>query len=131
MDKLYIQVDVEGYITAVAQDAFEGHMETDMTIDEFMDRYGEECVTDGRHRYINGEIICDEGTARSLAVYNEELQNNLRARRETECFAIVNRGIVWYDTLEEWQRNELSNWYTAWLNVTETLNVPVKPEWLK
>ena len=34
--KLYIQVDVEGYITGVAQEPFEGHMETSMTMDEFI-----------------------------------------------------------------------------------------------
>ena len=131
MDKLYIQVDVEGYITAIAQEPFDGHMETDLSMDEFMERYGDECVTDGRHKYINGEIIADSGTERSRAVYEEERKAELRERREKECFAIVNRGMVWYDTLDDWQRNELANWYAEWLNVTETLEEPVKPEWLK
>ena len=26
---------------------------------------------------------------------------------------------------------ELNEWYTAWLNVTETFTMPNKPEWLK
>ena len=57
--KLYIQVDVEGYITGVAQEPFEGHMETSMTMDEFIKKYGDENVTDGTHKYLNGEKVCD------------------------------------------------------------------------
>jgi hypothetical protein len=55
----------------------------------------------------------------------------LRSRREYECFSIVNRGVLWYNTLTEQQRIELNNWYLAWLDVTETKIIPQKPEWLK
>lgn len=55
----------------------------------------------------------------------------LQARRERECFTYVNRGAVWYDGLTAAQRKELDVWYRAWLNVTETLTPPDKPEWLK
>lgn len=54
----------------------------------------------------------------------------LRRRREIECFPIINRGQLWYETLTEKQKTELKNWYSAWLNVTETLIIPDKPEWL-
>ena len=131
MDKLYLQVDVEGYITAVAQEAFEGHMETNMTMEEFMERYSGEDVTDGRHKFYNGEIVSDEGTERSCLAYYETLKTELRDRREKECFSVVNRGQVWYDTLSEEQRAELAAWYLSWLNVTETLELPEKPVWLK
>ena len=60
----------------------------------------------------------------------EEYIHNLRAKRERECFPIVNRGQLWYDTLTEQQKAELKEWYIAWLDVTDTLQVPVKPSWL-
>lgn len=129
-DKLYIKVDIEGYITAVAQEAYEGHMETELTMEEFMERYGFENVTDGTHKYLNGEIVNDGGTKRSILAYNETLKGELRNRRELECFSVVNRGQVWYDSLSEQQRGELAVWYNAWLNVTDTLEIPERPSWL-
>lgn len=61
----------------------------------------------------------------------ERTINKLRARRERECFIYVNRGAVWYDGLSAAQRRELDVWYKAWLDVTETLTSPQKPEWLQ
>lgn len=60
----------------------------------------------------------------------EQFKNNLRAKRETECFSIINRGQLWYDTLTEAQKAELKEWYIAWLDVTDTLVVPNKPNWI-
>ena len=60
----------------------------------------------------------------------EEFKNNLRAKRKTECFPIVNRGQLWYDKLTEEQMVELKEWYIAWLDVTDTLVVPNKPNWI-
>lgn len=56
---------------------------------------------------------------------------NLRRRRENECFSVINRGYLWYAQLTEQQLSELNDWYNAWLNVTETLEVPDRPEWIK
>ena len=56
---------------------------------------------------------------------------NLRVQRQVECFAIVNRGKLWYDNLTEEQHQELDNWYEDWLKVTETKVIPIKPSWLK
>lgn len=55
----------------------------------------------------------------------------LRRRREKQCFSVINRGQIWYDTLTESQKAELRVWYKAWLDVTKTLVEPQKPEWLK
>ena len=60
-----------------------------------------------------------------------ERKNELRARRQSICFPIINRGQFWYDTLTKEQKEKLQVWYKAWLDVTETLTEPVKPEWLK
>lgn len=55
----------------------------------------------------------------------------LRNQREVECFSIINRGKLWYDSLDENQTIELNTWYQAWLDVTETRVIPIRPEWLE
>lgn len=70
---------------------------------------------------------------------NEELLNQLRYEREKVCFSIINRGVLWYNTLTEEQRLELDRWYKEWLDVTDKYEegidietiIPKKPEWLK
>lgn len=56
--------------------------------------------------------------------------DQIRKRRETECFSIINRGELWFENLSEAQVLELRVWYTAWLNAPETKTIPPKPEWL-
>ena len=55
----------------------------------------------------------------------------LRRRRDKQCFSIINRGQLWYDTLTEVQKEELRAWYKAWLDVTVTFIEPVPPVWLR
>ena len=66
---------------------------------------------------------------RVIKTIDEKLEA-LRRRRELECFPIVNRGKAWYDLLTIEQEAELKEWYADWLNVTETLTIPVAPSWL-
>ena len=61
---------------------------------------------------------------------HNELLFELRRRRAEECFPVVNRGKLWYDCLSIEQLTELNDWYFAWLDVTETKVIPIKPEWL-
>lgn len=67
--------------------------------------------------------------------YYERKENRklfvLRRQREAECFPIINRGQLWYDTLSEEQTVELKEWYQLWLDVTQTKQIPEKPSWLK
>lgn len=88
-------------------------------------------------------LMCEQNNGKELKVIDgkvvaferiptkEEILENLRQRREEECFSIINRGELWYDALTEAQLNELNNWYNAWLNVTETEIIPIKPSWIK
>lgn len=55
----------------------------------------------------------------------------LRYRRVTECFSYVDRGALWYNRLTVEQKDELEKWYQAWLDVTETKEVPERPNWLE
>lgn len=59
-----------------------------------------------------------------------EVLQQYRSRRERECFPYINRGDLWYGKLTEEQKSELDAWYTAWLDVTKTRAIPIKPEWL-
>lgn len=61
----------------------------------------------------------------------EEMVEDLRSRREKECFPFINRGKLWYDMLTQEQILELNLWYIDWLNVTESKVIPEKPQWLK
>lgn len=54
----------------------------------------------------------------------------LRELREKQCFPVVNRGKVWYDRLSSEQLQELKDWYNDWLNVTETMIIPVTPSFI-
>lgn len=66
---------------------------------------------------------------------NEEIIEQLREQREIECFPIINRGQLWYNTLTTEQVNELNQWYMAWLDLPNNYNtnktIPQKPSWLK
>lgn len=65
------------------------------------------------------------------ALLSQAQKDEFRMRRETECFAVVNRGQLWYEGISIVQMLELRQWYKAWLNVTETMVVPERPAWLK
>lgn len=57
--------------------------------------------------------------------------DQLRARRNKECFNIINRGAPWYSLLTDSQKDDLNAWYIQWLNVTATMTVPQVPDSLK
>lgn len=57
--------------------------------------------------------------------------SELRWLRERDCFSIINRNQLWFETLTEEQKEELKTWYQSWLDVTETKKLPSKPDWLK
>lgn len=61
----------------------------------------------------------------------EHKKDQLRIQREAECFPIINRGKLWYDSLSAEQLIELQEWYENWLNVTESMEIPTAPNWLK
>ena len=59
-------------------------------------------LKDGVLEYSDEQITANERKA---------LCDELRKRRETECFSYVNRGQPWYDRLSDEQKSELSAWY--------------------
>lgn len=61
----------------------------------------------------------------------EQLIMILRHKREDICFSVINRGRLWYDSLNQNQLEELDRWYKQWLNVTITKTIPETPLWIK
>ena len=81
--------------------------------------------------YYEEDTKTNEYIQRESEYQNKKYLDKLRTRRELECFSIVNRGKLWYNTLTEAQILELDKWYKDWLDVTETSIIPEKPSWLK
>ena len=71
-----------------------------------------------------------DGTLSFDGEQSEAAKAEYRKRREVECFPIINRGQLWYDTLSAAQLAELKTWYQSWLDGTNTLAIPEKPAWL-
>lgn len=84
--------------------------------------------------YINDFDCVDNSYSFNKTKYNARKEKYnldiLREKREVECFPIINRGKLWYDSLNELQLAELDCWYKSWLNVTITKLLPLKPLWL-
>lgn len=76
----------------------------------------------------DGTLVFDDTQAE--AEQAQAAKDAYRQRRQAECFPIINRGQLWYGTLTEDQLTELRTWYQAWLDGTDTLTIPEKPEWL-
>jgi len=77
-------------------------------------------------------VIGPDETGKPVVIITEvDYTSVYRRQRERECFPIINRGAAWYNTLSKKQEQELTQWYEAWLDVTETNQPPSKPEWLK
>lgn len=109
--------------------------------------YSNACNYSAQNGYTIKEIEPDEQGRRFQIIEippltDEQILEQLRYRREEECFPYINRGVLWYNTLTtEQQQQELNTWYQAWLNVPqayleikptdiETI-IPAKPNWLK
>lgn len=75
--------------------------------------------------YIDGSLVYNPQYER------EDEARKIRIRRERECFRIINRGSLWYDTLTNQQKDELKVWYKAWLDAPSTLVIPTLPTWLE
>lgn len=121
---MQIQV-TDGYITGFA--TLGGFPDGIEVSDDFINSLEQDKI--GFYKYEDGQAVFDE--EKFSAAKETELIESLRARRESECFSIVNRGQAWYDLLTEEQKTELAVWYQAWLDVTETKTVPEKPSFLE
>jgi hypothetical protein len=122
--KPQVKVDENGYVQEMTLAGNIGGIEVEPpeNIADYMENFG-------AYKLIDGKLVKDE---QYVSVLLEEKQKKqLRRLRESECFKIINRGILWYNTLTEDQKKELDTWYHQWLDVTETLTVPEVPTWIE
>lgn len=121
---MFVLLDENGYVQSYAVvGSIDGGIEVDPPADmeSFEANYR-------AYRVINKKLSTNDLDYK--AAEHEQLIVNLRSRRMIECFPYINRGELWYNTLTSAQKAELDTWYHAWLEVTETLVVPEKPDWL-
>lgn len=121
---MQIRIDSQGFVTDFS---LIGSMEGGVEVAPPED-VGSFCQRFRAWRAEGGSLTFDGAKAEELA--NTAVLEGLRARRETECFPIINRGQLWYATLTPQKILELTTWYKAWLDVTVTKTVPEIPEWL-
>ena len=122
---MQIKLNEKGFITDFAiVGTIEGGIEVNepKDIDHFMEHFTAYKVKNNAPDFDSEE---------DNKIETENTKQALRQRRQTECFSYVNRGQLWYATLSVKQLAELTLWYKAWLNVTDTLVVPEKPSWLE
>lgn len=81
------------------------------------------------YKLVDNVLVLDTEKLEELNL--EGQKEELRAIRSKECFSVINRGALWYEKLTDEQKTELETWYQAWLDVTDTMVIPEKPEWLK
>ena len=80
------------------------------------------------YKFLHGSFELDETYKENI---NKEKQlKDIREQRQYECFSYINRGVLWYETLNEMQKVELKEWYQSWLDAPATLKIPNKPVWL-
>jgi hypothetical protein len=96
-------------------------------VDDTWEEFEDEYISTPIGERLRSEVETDK-FKKELEEYN---LSQLRTKRGQECFAIINRGSLWYETLNDEQKEELKTWYKDWLDVTETKIVPERPLWLK
>ncbi len=119
-----VTTDESGYVTGWALIGDNGGV--DVSEPEDLDGFMQ-CFSG--YRLSDGMLVKDD--EKDAATRLEQQKEQLRSRRKDECFTYVNRGQLWYTALSVKQLAELTAWYKAWLNVTDTLTVPDKPSWLE
>ena len=120
-----VKLNEQGFVTDFALvGEIEGGIETDepQDLDHFREHFS---------AYKLKEKLLTFDEEENETIENENTKQALRERRKTECFSYVNRGQLWYSALSIKQIAELTAWYKAWLNVTETFAVPERPTWLE
>ena len=121
--KPQVKIDSEGYVEELTLGGNIGGIEFEPIEEpsEYIKNYR-------AYKFVGGKLVKD--LEREKLILIEEQKNLLRRQRQIECFNTINRGVLWYDMLNEKQKEELRAWYQLWLDVTETLVIPERPSWL-
>lgn len=122
---MFVTLDENGYVENFA---IVGEIDNAIEVDE-PENLDDFLQHPAAYRYVNNQLVT---TQQEIEVADRNiLIEELRGRRQRECYTYINRGELWYNHLTDYQKEELNAWYQAWLDVTETLEVPEKPSWLE
>ena len=120
-----IKINEFGYIDefALIGDLDGEYIEIDFSPDEmFYSKFNSYKYNNGKLEYNNDKYAEN---------VDNQYMSELRRQREIQCFPVINRGQLWYDSLSIGQYLELKDWYKDWLDVTETKIIPDRLEWIK
>ena len=97
----------DGYVYSFA---LVGEVDGGITVDEPED-INHFLSNSESYKLIDDKLIFDEEKDKQLS--EERELEELRRRREKECFSVINRGQAWYNSLTPEQAQELQSWYYA------------------
>lgn len=121
-----IEISNEGRVIAWSADDLYNEQMFDVPNDTLPEDFEENAFF---YIYKDGTFVFDP--AFKEGAEHEQKVVEIRNHREQICFPIINRGQAWYWQLTDEQKKDLSEWYQAWLDATDTMTEPPMPEWLE
>lgn len=117
----------EGYVSLFNLDVDQTYMQNSILVEDGVDR--EHFITNSIfYKIIDNHLVFDKD--KKAEADHQFRISVIRMRRQAECFSVVDRSQLWYNTLTNEQKAELQEWYEAWLVAPDTLVIPTKPDWL-
>lgn len=139
MYKHYIRYDKNGFVVHAFSDKFETPLETDALLHESESmHFMHGGKVNPKILHIDGcpmykglmELVTEEDISR-WKLKKETSLEGLRLKRTNEFLLIDKYQLALvYAGLSDSQKQELSDYRLAWLDVTETKVVPTRPTWL-
>jgi hypothetical protein len=120
--KMEVKIASDGYVESYC---FGGHLSGGIAVEEPGELSAENYAA---YRLVDGALTLDEDRLAALQLAGR--QNAIRARRERECYSVINRGQLWYEGISLARLAELRQWYKAWRDAPATLIIPDRPAWL-
>lgn len=117
----------EGYVNLFNLDVDQTYMQNGILVEDDVDR--EHFITNSIfYKIIDNHLVFDEN--KKIEADRQFKISAIRMIRQAECFSVINRSQLWYNSLTNEQKAELQEWYEAWLVAPDTLVIPTKPDWI-
>lgn len=115
---MQLQMDANGYITGYAEvgEISDGVNYNGVVPEDFAADYS-------HYQFIDGRLI------KNPDYISPQDKDWIRARRQSECFAVIDRPL-WFDELPEDKQAQLRHWRREWLDAPETGIIPNPLTWL-
>ena len=127
------KIDKDNFIIDVGwgEKCLEGmiEIEDELIPREFLDDYAKNDGSFQAWKYEDNNFNYSKDKYKNLQ--NKILIEELRTRRETECFHVIDKGPFFFEQFNENELKQIKEWRVKWLKVTDTLKVPKKPSFLQ